>query len=97
MNRGSIGPFEYDAFISYATSPSLDAGDEDDPEERFVRNLIEGLEGGSGGERNSSIRYTYTYSTGPQQKFNPKKLCRTKYHFPLVQTCLENMPDVVFT
>ena len=35
--------------------------------------------------------------TGPQQKFNPEKSCRTKYHFSLVQICLENMPDVVLT
>ena len=46
MNRGSIGPFEYDAFLSYATSPDM----EDDPEERFVRQLIAGLEEGGDGE-----------------------------------------------
>ena len=45
MNRGSIGEFEYDAFISYATSPNMDAGDQDDPEETFVRELIKGPKG----------------------------------------------------
>ena len=49
MNRGSIGShFEFDAFISYGTSPDFDAGSEEDPEESFVRRLIEDLELGEG-------------------------------------------------
>ena len=46
--KGSIGDFEYDAFISYGTSPDCDAGSEEDPEEKFVRRLIEDLELGEG-------------------------------------------------
>ena len=46
MNRGSIGHFEYDAFISYATSPNMEAGDQEDPEEKFVVKLIKDLERG---------------------------------------------------
>ena len=49
MNRGSIGShFEFDAFISYGTSPDFEAGSEEDPEESFVRRLIEDLELGEG-------------------------------------------------
>ena len=48
MTKGSIGTFEFDAFISYGTSPDFDAGSEEDPEERFVRRLIEDLELGEG-------------------------------------------------
>ena len=46
--KGSIGDFEFDAFISYGTSPDFDAGSEEDPEESFVRRLIEDLELGEG-------------------------------------------------
>ncbi len=45
MHRGSIGHFEYDAFVSYGTTPDVEAGD-DDPEEDFVVRLIELLEEG---------------------------------------------------
>merc|ERR1719245_376272 len=45
---GSIGDFEFDAFISYGTSPDFEAGSEEDPEESFVRRLIEDLELGEG-------------------------------------------------
>ena len=46
--KGSIGSFEFDAFISYANSPDWDAGNPEDPEEMFVSKLIEDLEEGEG-------------------------------------------------
>ena len=48
MTKGSIGTFEFDAFISYGTSPDFDAGSEEDPEEMFVTKLVTDLEKGEG-------------------------------------------------
>ena len=48
MTKGSIGTFEFDAFISYGTSPDWDAGSDEDPEERFVTKLVNDLEKGEG-------------------------------------------------
>ena len=66
MNRGSIGSFEYDAFISYASSPNMDGGDEEDPEEMFVKKLIDGLEGGGGGGEGNDIRYVCRFQIQKQ-------------------------------
>lgn len=43
LHRGSVGQFDYDAFICYATSSDSDPSD-DDPEENFVLKLMDSLQ-----------------------------------------------------